>query len=960
MQAGNNNAAREPNSPEWAAVRLFLLWSRTQLLRLKDWLRQYGEVLFGRSTSRGRRYKYAAGGFAACVAVILLWIYVYTILLIPFTPGIGTLKKSRIEQPSVVLSADGEVLTRYSRVNREWVPLEEISESVTQALIATEDHRFYEHPGVDPVRIVGAALRTLTGDPQGGSTITQQLARNMFPDRIGRSQTFTRKLKEMITAFKIEYAFEKDEILEAYLNTVPFYFGAYGIEMAARTYFSKSASELDILESATLVGMLKGTYYYNPVRNPDRAQRRRNVALHQMAKRGFLEEERYEAMADEPIRLNFERQSEPRSKAPHFTEHIRLWLVDWADRHDYNIYRDSLVIHTTLDLNLQRMAEEAVERQVSALQVVADVEWSRDAPRLLSRNASAYHGFRRADFSHLWSGRPALARSFVRSTYEFRRAVESGLEAEVVLDSLMADPAFMDSIKHEKTRLQVGFTAIDPKTGWIRAWVGSRDFEDDQYDHVARARRQPGSTFKPFVYARALEEGYRPDDKLEDVEVEIPLENGYVWKPQNAGETVSGAELTLTEGLVYSKNTITAQLVDDVGASDVARLARRMGVNRSTLRAVPSLALGTSEVSLLEMVSAYGTFADDGVYHEPIFVTRIEDRNGRVLDEFQPSSRRVLPDRTARAVVDMLRGVVDRGTGSRIRATFGIRQDVAGKTGTTQDGADGWFIMMHPNLVAGAWIGFNDPRVTFRTDYWGQGGNNALLVVGDFFRQAIRGGGIETGIEFPPPPDYDEKPPLLTRIARWIGNAVASAWRALFGDDGDGDEPRQSDTYISDRERGTLQIDFGDEESDAIADSLTRLERQRNRLDTLAQSSPPANADTSGAAAPPTEAPSQPEDAAQENEENAEEEGAPEEDAEGEGEAGEAGDPIQDGDPPQQDRNDDDSAQENGNAQDNDAAQGNEAPSQGDDAAQDEGPTQGDDATQARSGSSESAQKNRG
>lgn len=862
MQASNQNSSSDDPPQNGGEFRTFLSWSRAQLRILWDELRRYFAILFNPTTGTARRLKYVASGIVASTAVLLLWVYVYTILLIPFTPGIGTLKKSRIEQPSIVLSADHEILTRFRRVNREWVPLEEISDRVIEALIATEDHRFYDHPGVDPIRIFGAMVRTVGGSRQGGSTITQQLARNMFPDEIGRSQTMTRKLKEMVTAFKIEYAFNKEEILEAYLNTVPFYFGAYGIEMAARTYFAKSADDLNVLESATLVGMLKGTYYYNPVRNPERAQNRRNVALHQMVKRGYLEEERYEEMKEEPIRLSFERQSEPGSEAPHFTEHVRLWLIDWADRHGYNIYRDSLVIHTTIDIDLQRMAQRAVSRQGEALQALADVEWSLDSPRILSRNASAYRGFRRGGFANLWKDRPELARSFIRTSADYRRGIDAGMDAERLIDSLRADRAFMDSLKQVKTRLEVGFTALDPKTGWVRAWVGSRDFEEDQYDHVARARRQPGSTFKPFVYARALEEGYSPNDKLEDKAVEIPLENGHVWKPQNAGETVSGRELTLAEGLVYSKNTITAQLVNDVGASDVARLARKMGVNRSELRAVPSLALGTSEVSLFEMVSAYGTFADDGIYHEPIFVTRIEDRRGRVLEEFDSRSRRVLREQSARAVLDMMRGVIDRGTGSRIRSTFGIQQDVAGKTGTTQYGADGWFILMHPSLVAGSWVGFNDPRVTFRTDYWGQGGNNALLVVGDFFRQAVRSDVLaDASAKFPPPPEYDEKPSLLARIGWWIRDAAVRAWEAIFGADEDGEQPRQGDTYIADRQTGTLQIDLDNEDSDAIADSLTRIERERNRLDTLMQRRGEAvsPADTSAAASIPSGDDEQPE-----------------------------------------------------------------------------------------------------
>ena len=858
----------------------FVRWSRAQLVLVLDTLQRYFSRLVHPDTPAKSRLRLVGLGGGTVIALLALWVYVYTILLIPFTPGIGTLKKSRIEQPSVVLSADGTVLTHFRRVNREWVPLEQVSEHVVEALIATEDHRFYDHPGVDPIRFFGALVRTLSGDRQGGSTITQQLARNMFPDQIGRQQTISRKLKELVTALKIEYAFEKDEILEAYLNTVPFYFGAYGIEMAARTYFGESAAELDIMESATLVGMLKGTYYYNPVRNPERALNRRNVALGQMVKRDFLEEERFKEMKEQPIRLNFERQQEPGSGAPHFTEHVRMWLIDWADRHGYNIYRDSLVVHTTLDIGMQELAEDAVERHGESLQAVADVEWSMDSPRILARNPSTYRNYRREGFARLWSSRPALIRSFARATREYGWGIERGVEPEAMLDGLLADDAFVDSLREAKTRLETGFVAVDPKTGWVRAWVGSRDFEKDQYDHVARARRQPGSTFKPFVYAQALEEGYAPDDEIEDKDVEIPLENGYVWKPQNAGDVVSGEEFTLAEGLVYSMNTITAQLVNDVGAEDVARLARKMGVNRSELRPVPSLALGTSEVTLLEMVSAYCTFANEGVYREPIVVTRIEDRRGRLLEEFVPRTRRSLSDRTARAVVDMMRGVVDRGTGSRIRSTFGIRQDVAGKTGTTQDGADGWFILMHPEVVAGSWIGFNDPRITFRTDYWGQGGNNALFVVGDFFREALAGGQIvNADATLPPPPEYEDEPSMLARIGEWIKSIVVSAWDALFGGQ-DEEGPRQSDTYISDRNSGDIRIDL-DEESDSVADSLTRLEREQNRLDSLLQQLPsrnlPAAVDTSSEAS----ADAGEEQNEQESDNEAESDVAEEEDGEG-------------------------------------------------------------------------------
>lgn len=823
-------------------VLRFFRWSRDQLLNLGRILRRYVDILFGTDVLPTRRLKLVGVGGIALTALLMLWVYVYTILLIPFTPGIETLRKSRIEQPSIVLSADGEVLTHFRRVNREWVSLDQVSDHVVQALVATEDHRFYQHPGVDPVRLAGAIIGTLSGDMQGGSTITQQLARNMFPDRIGRRQTIDRKLKELITAFKIEYVFDKDQILEAYLNTVPFYFGAYGIEMASRTYFSKSAADLDVLESATLVGMLKGTYYYNPVRNPERALERRNVALLQMVKRGFLDEAEFEVNQEQPIRLNFERQREPGSRAPHFTEHVRMWMIDWSDRHGYNVYRDSLVIHTTLDSRMQEMAERAVERQGNALQAVADVEWSMDSPRILASNPARYTGYRRGGFSELWRIRPDLLPSAIRSTREYRSGADAGIDVDVMVDSLLRDDALVDSLRRSMTRLEAGFMAIEPETGHIRAWVGGRDFEQDQYDHVARARRQPGSTFKPFVYARALEEGFTPLDELIDRDVEIQLENGYVWKPQNAGESVSGDAMSLTDGLVYSKNTITVQLANEVGPRDIAALARRMGVNRSELRDVPSIALGTSEVTLFEMVSAYGTFANDGIYREPIIVTHITDRRGRVLEEFAPRERRRLNERSARAVVDMMRGVIDRGTGSRIRSTFGIQHDVAGKTGTTQNGADGWFILMHPNLVAGSWIGFNNPRVTFRTDYWGQGGNNALFVVGDFFRQALQAGVVQGGDErFPPPPEFAEEQSWIASLGASLKDALVNAWQVLFGGDDEG--PRQGDTYLSDRNSGDIRIDL-DERSDEIADSLTRSERENNRLDSLLERLPSRRAPT--------------------------------------------------------------------------------------------------------------------
>ncbi|MGH8808770.1 MAG: penicillin-binding protein 1A, partial [Noviherbaspirillum sp.] len=653
-----------------------------------------------------------------------------------------------------LMSADGKQLAVFKRVNRQWVELDQISPHVINALIATEDHRFYEHHGVDLRRTAAGILRTLQGDPEGGSTLTQQLARNLYPEEIGRKRNITRKLKELITALKIEYAYSKKEILLTYLNTMPFLYNAFGIEMGARTYFDKSADRLTVLESATLIGMLKGTSYYNPVQNPERAARRRNVVLSQMVKRGALSKSNFNTLKTRPLRLDFERQPEPIGPAPHLAEHIRKWLVDWADRNDYNLYSDGLVIHTTIDSRMQAWADQAVTRRAEALQAVSDVEWGLASERLMSSSPYTYLGMRRQvqPFGHFWKTRSGLVDAFVRESVVYRTAVAAGTAPETALAELKRDAAFMSRLRTEKTRLETGFVAMDPTNGYVKAWVGSRDFAIDQFDHVTQARRQPGSTFKPFVYGAALEQGMPPDRHFTDEAVEIPMSDGTVWRPTDAAEP-SGRQMTARAGLIYSKNTITAQVMQEVGPKKTANFARKLGVNQSKLDPVPALALGTSPVTLLEMVSAYSTIASGGEFRKPILISRIDDKDGTVLETFGSDSTRALSDKTAHDLTDMMRGVVNQGTARAIRSQFGIQADVAGKTGTTQNNTDGWFILMHPRLVAGSWVGFNDARVTMRSDYWGQGAHTALPVVGDFYRQTLHARLIESGAHFPTPKD---------------------------------------------------------------------------------------------------------------------------------------------------------------------------------------------------------------
>ena len=632
----------------------------------------------------------------------------YLLVLVPLTPGTGDLRKAKSEEPTRVFSADGVVLAAFKRLNREWVPLDRISPHVVNALIATEDHRFYQHHGIDLRRTAGAALSTLSGKRQGGSTITQQLARNLYPDQIGRAPSLHRKAKEAITALKIEAVYTKNEILETYLNTVPFLYNAFGIEMAARTYFDKSARQLDVLESATLIGMLKGTSYYNPVLNPERAVDRRNIVLAQMNKHGKLDGAKLEALQKRSLRLDFERQVEQTGPAPHVAQLVRQWVIGWADRNGYNIYADGLVVRTTIHSKMQKAASQAVTRHAAQLQSLAN-------------------GNRK-----------------------------KGEETPV---------------------LQAGFLALDPRDGQVRAWVGSRDFEHEQFDHVSQARRQPGSTFKPFVYAAAFVQGFTASDTFIDQPVSYGSGDD-VWTPRDVGSP-SHQPMTLRDGLVHSKNTITAQLMDKVGPSKVAQLARAMGVRQSKLELVPSLALGTSPVTLKEMVAAYGTIANGGSYIEPLLVLRVEDRTGRTLEGFvsqQPEP--ALPRPSALTLVNVMRGVIDEGTGTAIRSRWGIQADVAGKTGTTQDNSDGWFILMHPHLVAGARVGFNDNRVTMGP--WGQGARSALPIVGEVVQQSLRQRSIDAKAEFDIPRQRPRAPPEPARVHDPVRDFVNDLFRGIL------------------------------------------------------------------------------------------------------------------------------------------------------------------------------------
>lgn len=678
---------------------------------------------------------------AAFFAIVTAGMGIYLLTLADDLPSFEQLDNPYLRFASIAYTSDGEELAAYGSEYRTWVAYEEISPHVINALISSEDHRFYDHWGVDLFRTASAILHTLLGDTQGGSTITQQLARNLYNEQIGRKQTPGRKLKEMVTAIQLERRYTKHEIIEMYLNTVEFGQNAFGIEAAAHTFFGKPAFLLDVEESATLVGVLRAINYYNPFRHPERAKWVRNVVLGQLRKHGFISSEYFNEHRDDPLELNPDPVSPRRGLAPHFAEYVRRLLEEWGDRNGYNIYSDGLVVYTTIDSRIQNAARTAVEEQLRGLQAVMDFEWSQPDLVYLGAEVDTYLQQDQYDrFAYFWESKGLLVSTFIQETDRYMRLRASGMGHYAAIEQLREDESFMDSLKTAKTTLESGLVAIDPRNGQIKAWVGARDPEREWYDHVSSARRQPGSTFKPFVYTAAIDNGYSPDYLLPDSAfVYRDPVTGYEWAPSNFGGETTGGMMTLREALARSNNLITARIITQlINPSEVARYAYRMGI-KSTLSPVPSLGLGTSEVTLLELTSAYCTLANGGLYYEPRVITRIEDRFGNVLYEGQAiPEREALSPQTAYTVVDMLRGAVEYGTAASLRARFGLHDyDLAAKTGTTQDGADGWFMLMHPQLVTGAWVGFNDRRVTFRSDQWGQGGRTALLPVGDFFRNIV-------------------------------------------------------------------------------------------------------------------------------------------------------------------------------------------------------------------------------
>ncbi len=648
-------------------------------------------------------------------------------------PAKQTLKEIDQAQATEVYTRYGTLMGRYYFENRNSINFERIPPKIIQALITTEDARFYEHHGIDTRSIFRVLFRTiLLGDESsgGGSTLTQQLAKNLYP-RKGNSHIalIGTKLREMIIAWKLEDLYSKKQLIQMYLNTVPFGENTFGIKNASQLYFNKLPAELSLEQACTLVGMLKGTTSYNPRKHPGRSKSRRNVVISQMAKYGYLDNEKSQKLIKKPLELDYHPIDHNNGLAPYLREYLRTRLKEWCKKHKkpngepYNLYTDGLRVYTTIDGDLQEYAEKAIDTHMPGLQKVFEKQVNINGDQKYQELAK-----------EIISGIPAYqdvsldgSQSPVRQKKPMKIFTWDGPKAE--------EMSPLDSVKHYLSMLNAGFLAMDPHNGYILAWVGGIDHRFFKYDHVT-SERQIGSTFKPFVYANALKNGakpckYYPNDSL-------VYEDYKNWSPNNASRKYGGV-YSLQGALVNSVNTISVQVLMEGGIDSTISLAKDMGINTHFPK-VPSLALGTMNASVLDMTEAYSGFANQGKPLQGKALLRIENSAGRVLESFKSENnpQRVLDEKVTEQVTMMLQHVVERGTASSLSKNFRFSGNVAGKTGTTQDHADGWFVGYTPNIVFASWVGAEYPAVHFNDLAYGQGAATALPIAGYFLDQLYK------------------------------------------------------------------------------------------------------------------------------------------------------------------------------------------------------------------------------
>jgi len=672
------------------------------------------------------------------VLIIAIWLGIFGEI-----PSKNDLTSISHQVATEIFSADSVLLGRYYWQERSTVPASEVPPALKHALVATEDVRFYNHSGVDTRSLFRVFFKSILLQNEaagGGSTITQQLAKNLYPRRSFAFLSLPiNKIREIIIAKRLENAYTKDEILVLYLNTVPFGDNVYGVKTAADRFFSTSVKSLTPDQAAVLIGMLKATHTYNPRIFPDRAKQRRNVVLSQMQKYDFITLEEEKSYQAKPLGLRYNKITHNSGLAPYFREYIKGDLLKWCATHErpdgkpYNLYTDGLKIYTTIDSRLQRYAEQAMQSHMKDLQ-------KRFADQVSKATLTS------------------VVKTNFKKLPQYLQLKKNGRSEKEILEE-MKKPAFRkiftwdggkeleisayDSLKHHLQFLQAGLLAIEPETGDVKAWVGGIDHEFFQFDHVREStKRQIGSTFKPIVYAAALERGVDPCEYVSGRQTSYS--NMEDWTPQNSSTDSYDKKYSMEGGLAGSVNTVSVKLLEKAGIDYAIATANKMGI-KSDLPNVPSIALGSPNISMLEMVSAYGVFANGGQHLEPAFVTSIADNHGEVLEKFEDGEEPVqaLSESTADMMIHMLRRVVNEGTGSSLRGRYGLTNDIAGKTGTTQSNTDGWFIGITPHLVVGAWVGADDPRLHFRTTAMGQGSRTALPIVGKFLQYANKDQSLE-------------------------------------------------------------------------------------------------------------------------------------------------------------------------------------------------------------------------
>ncbi|HZV12368.1 MAG TPA: PBP1A family penicillin-binding protein [Candidatus Kapabacteria bacterium] len=667
-------------------------------------------------------------------SIFVVWLSFFTV---DGLPSIEQLEDPKPDLATRVYSVDGELLDQYYIKNRTAIPYDSLPKPLINALIATEDRDFYSHWGISLTGIMRAVLVDVftLSKRQGASTITQQLARNLY---LTQERTWIRKIREAVTAVQIERTFTKEEILQLYFNVTYFGRGAYGVQAASLVYFGKSASQLTLPECAFMIGLLKAPERYDPDTKYERALLRRNTVLDNMYNAGFITEDVLQKAKATMIVTHSAEEAYSTGIAPHFIEWVRQQLTQLMKRpafKGYDLYRDGLVVYTTLDSRMQRCADKAVVDHLKEFQPQFDKRWK-------------WNTHDHAELAQL------LIEQAIKSNPKYIHCATDN-ERTHVFNTFKKNKSYCDSVLRSASTIQVGFCAIDPHTGEIRAMVGGSNFREFRYglNHVTQIQRQPGSSFKPFAYASAILHGYTPDYMMPMAPYTYKMPDGQVWTPSNTPEEEAklGDSVTLRTALQLSINSIAARVITQLTSPhDVAHLAHMMGIH-SMIPEYPSIALGTAEVTPLEITGAYAAFANRGIAVQPFGILRVEDKTGKVLYRAKPALSNAIDAKTAYTMTQMMQSVVDGGTGSSVRQFFTL--PCAGKTGTTQDFADAWFVGYTPELCAGTWVGFDDRRITFG-GWYGQGGKAAAPLWGRFMQCVYANKNIKMQTAYFTPPEF--------------------------------------------------------------------------------------------------------------------------------------------------------------------------------------------------------------